>query len=281
MIKLKKPLALLVNDDGVKSIGILALRDELSSDFECVVIGPKRERSGIGKALTVGDVIKIEKMMLHRDVVYSIDGTPADAVLIAINKILTRRPDVAVAGINLGPNLGIDDILNSGTVGAAMEAAIHGIPSIAASYCIAREFNDNVTSQVLKDPGLILTAKIARVLAKMVIDQGMPEGVDLLSINVPDYRYGVKGVRMTRPSRKGYPDIHVECCGGFRIARWDLTLYPKDSEDTDVEAVRSGYISITPISLSLAPQAQALNSLKRMTETLRSLVEQWNSAKML
>lgn len=271
---MKKPLALLVNDDGVQSIGILTLKEELSNDFECVVIGPKKERSGIGKALTVGDVIKVERVTLHHGEIYSIDGTPADAVLIAINKILRRRPDVVVAGINLGPNLGVDDILNSGTIGAAMEAAIHGIPSIAASYCIARSFDDGITSQSLKDPGLRLATKIARTLAKMVVDEGMPEGVDLLSVNVPDYRSGIRGIRITRPSKKGYPDIHVEYCGGFRITRWDLTLYPNDSEDTDVEAVRSGYVSITPISISLTSQVQDKECLERIIETLRPLVEQ-------
>lgn len=272
---MKKPLALLVNDDGVQSIGILTLREELSNDFECVVIGPTKERSGIGKALTVGDVIKVKGVKLHCGEVYSIDGTPADAVLIAINKILRRKPDVVVAGINLGPNLGIDDILNSGTVGAAMEAAIHGIPSIAVSYCIAREFNDNITSQMLKDPGLILSTKVAKALAKIIVNEGMPEGVDLFSVNVPDYQCSIKGIRITRPSKKGYPDIHVECCGGYRIARWDLTLYPDDSEDTDVEAVRSGYVSITPISLSLVSQMQDVDCLKRIIETLSPLVEQW------
>jgi len=269
---LKKPLALLVNDDGVQSIGIHVLREELSNDFECIVIGPKKERSGIGKALTVGEVIKVEKLNLQCGEVYSVDGTPADAVLIAINKILRRKPDIAITGINLGPNLGIDDILNSGTVGAAIEAAIHGIPSIAVSYCIAREFDDNITSQTLKDPGLRLATKIAKALAKMIIDEDMPEGVDLFSVNVPDYRYGIRGIKITRPSKKGYPDIHTEYCGGYRIARWDLSLYPVDSEDTDVEAVRSGYISITPINLSLIPQAQDVNSLRHIIEILKPLV---------
>lgn len=279
---MKRPLALLVNDDGIRSIGILALKEELNNDFECVVVGPSKERSGIGKALTVGDVVKVEKVTLHGSVAYSVDGTPADAVLIAINKILRRRPDVVVAGINLGPNLGIDDILNSGTVGAAMEAAIHDIPSIAASYCIAREFNDDVASQMLlKDPGLRLTTKIVRALVNIVVNDGLPEGVDLLSVNVPDHRFGIKGVRVTRPSKKGYPDIHVECCGGYRIARWDLTLYPRDSEDTDVEAVRSGYISITPLSLNFTSQLQDVDRLKRAIEALRSIVEQWNATKGL
>ncbi|MEM0320657.1 MAG: 5'/3'-nucleotidase SurE, partial [Candidatus Nezhaarchaeales archaeon] len=187
---MRRPLALLVNDDGIQSVGIIALREELSNDFECVVIGPKKERSGIGKALTVGDVIKVERVALHYGEVYSVDGTPADAILIAINKILKRKPDVVIAGINLGPNLGIDDILNSGTVGAAMEAAIHGIPSIAVSYCIAREFNDDITSRTLKDPGLRLAAKIAKVVARIIVHAGMPTGVDLFEMIVLDDRGG-------------------------------------------------------------------------------------------
>jgi len=270
---MRRPLALLVNDDGVNSVGITVLREELSSDFECFVVAPNRERSGIGKALTVGDVITVEKLTTQYGGAYSIDGTPADAVLLALHKLLDEKPAVVVAGINLGPNLGIDDILNSGTLGAAMEAAIHGVPSIAVSYCVAREFDDGLALQALNDPGLRLAAKIARVLAKAIVDEGMPEGVDVLSVNVPDYRSGIKGIKVTRPSRKGYPDIHVARDGGYAIMRWDLTLYPKDSEDTDVEAVRSGYISLTPLNLSLTSKAQNAKRLQRLVESLRSLIE--------
>lgn len=271
-MNVKRPLALVVNDDGVHSTGIAMLKEELSTEFDCIVVGPKRERSGIGKALTVGDAVKVEKVKLQCGEAYSVDGTPADAVLIALHKILKEKPDVAVAGINLGPNLGIDDILNSGTVGAAMEAAIHGIPSIAISYCIAREFNNGITNCLIRDPGLRLAAKIARLLAKVVVNVGMPEDIDVLSVNVPDYRSGIRGVKLTRPSKRGYPDIHVDCPGGYRIARWDITLYPEDSEDTDVGAVRSGYISITPISLSLTPKVRDVTFLNHIVETLRSLV---------
>lgn len=246
-------LALLVNDDGIHSIGLHALRRELEEEFDCVVVSPKRERSGIGKALTVGDVIRIEKVSLNCGDAYALDGTPADAVLIALHKILERKPDIVVAGINLGPNLGVDDILNSGTIGAAMEAAIHGIPSIAISYCVAREFNDSINDRLLEDVGLKLAAKIARVIARDVVRRGMPDGIDLISINVPSYSKDIKGVKITKPSKKGYPDIYVKSIEGYRIAKWDITLYPEDSEDTDVEAVRRGYISISPISLSLTP----------------------------
>jgi len=269
---MKRPLALLVNDDGVNSAGITVLREELSSEFECLIVAPNRERSGIGKALTVGSIITVEKLATRYGDAYSIDGTPADAVLLALHKLLNEKPAVVVAGINLGPNLGIDDILNSGTLGAAMEAAIHGIPSIAVSYCIAREFDDGVVLQALYDPGLRLTAKIARALAKAIVDEGMPEDVDVLSVNVPDYRSRIKGIKVTRPSKKGYPDIHVTRDGGYAIARWDLTLYPEDSEDTDVEAVRSGYISLTPLNLSLTSRAQNTKRLQHLVELLRPLI---------
>ncbi len=269
---MRRPLALLVNDDGVHSVGIAALRKELANDFECLVVAPNRERSGIGKALTVGDVIKVEKLTTQHGIAYSIDGTPADAVLLALHKLLDEKPDIVVAGINLGPNLGVDDILNSGTIGAAMEAAIHGVPSMAISYAIAREFDDGIALQMLDDPGLRLAAKIAMVLAKMIVDEGMPEDADVLSINVPDFRSGIRGVKVTRPSRKGYPDIYVARDGGFAIAKWDLALYPEDSEDTDVEAVRSGYISLTPLNLSLTPNARSAKRLERFADVLRSLI---------
>jgi 5'-nucleotidase len=269
---MKRPVALLVNDDGIHSAGIIALREELSKDFECFVVAPNRERSGIGKALTVGEVIRVERLTTRHGEAYSISGTPADAVLLALHKLLDEKPDIVVAGINLGPNLGIDDILNSGTLGAAMEAAIHGIPSIAISYCIARKFDDDVVLQVLNDPGLGLAARIARTLARMIVDEGMPEGVDVLSINVPDYRSGVKGIRITRPSKRGYPDIHVAREEGYAIARWDLALYPEDSEDTDVEAVRSGYISLTPLNFSLTSKAQSTKLLEHFVEVLTTLL---------
>lgn len=269
---MKKPLALLVNDDGVHSIGIHLLKEEVQKDFECIVIGPKRERSGIGKALTVGDIIRVEKVMLKCGEAYSIDGTPADAVLIALHKILSKKPDIAIAGINLGPNLGVDDILNSGTLGAAMEAAIHGVPSLAISYCMARDFNDDINETLLEDIGLKLAARIARSLANVIVERGMPEGVDVLSINVPDYRRGIKGIKITRPSKKGYPDIHVKSPEGYRIAKWDITLYPKDSPNTDVEAIRSGYISISPISLSLTPSTKDLD-LRPYIEVLEPLLK--------
>ncbi|MCC6043020.1 MAG: 5'/3'-nucleotidase SurE [Candidatus Verstraetearchaeota archaeon] len=269
---MKKPVALLVNDDGVHSAGIAALRGELSEDFKCFVVAPNRERSGIGKALTVGEVIRVEVLTTRHGEAYSISGTPADAVLLALHKLLDDKPDIVVAGINLGPNLGIDDILNSGTLGAAMEAAIHGIPSIAVSYCIAREFDDDVALQALNDPGLRLAARMARTLARMIIEEGMPEDVDVISINVPDYRNGIRGVRITRPSKKGYPDIHVVREGGYAIARWDLTLYPEDSEDTDVEAVRSGYVSLTPLNLSLTSRVQSTKHLEHFAEVLTALI---------
>jgi len=267
---LSKPLALLVNDDGVHSIGMQVLKERLSKDFDCFVVGPKTERSGIGKALTVGGTIRVDRLTTTYGEAYSVDGTPADAVLIAIYKLLPRRPAVTVAGINLGPNLGVDDILNSGTVGAAMEASIHGIPSIAVSYCIAREFQDDLARGLQEDPGLKLAALIAHALAKLVIEVGLPPTVDLISVNVPDYKVGVRGVRLTRPSKKGYPDIYVEAEGGFRIARWDTALYPEDADDTDVEAVRDGFISITPLSLSLTPAA---SDMKPYLEAVKKLLE--------
>ncbi|MDI9619552.1 MAG: 5'/3'-nucleotidase SurE [Candidatus Nezhaarchaeota archaeon] len=269
---MKRPLALLVNDDGIFSTGIRVLYEHLREEFDCVITGPNKEKSGIGKALTVNEVVKVEEAKLYENKAYIVYGTPADAVLLALNKLLYEKPDIVVAGVNLGPNLGIDDILNSGTVGAAIEAAVHGIPSIAVSYCISRRFDDNVDEALQGDVGLKLSAKIALVLAKAVVDGGLPKDVDLLSVNVPDHRAGIKGVKVTKPSKKGYPDIHLEGSGGYRIAKWDLSLYPKDNEDTDVEAVRSGYVSLSPLNISLTSSLGDV-CLKRCIEIVEEVVK--------
>jgi len=125
---------LLINDVGIQSSGLLALKWKLSKFGK--VIAPKEEISGIGKAITTSKHVRVEETELNDGFkAYATDGTPADAYLLAVNKILKHKPDLLVAGINLGPNLEIDDFLISGTLGAAIEAAIHGVPAISVSYC--------------------------------------------------------------------------------------------------------------------------------------------------
>jgi len=253
---------LLINDDGIHSSGLMAMKKRLDKLGKVMVAAPREEVSGVGKAITSTRHVRIEEVELSDgSMAYAIDGTPADAYLLAVNKILRRPPDLVVAGINLGPNLGIDDFLNSGTIGAALEAAIHDIPAMAVSYC-KREISDRkadksrITVQELE-----LTANIAQRIAASVLQKGMPSNVDLLSLNVPEDADCTK-LKVTSLSYVGYGNLFTKEERGYRIAQWRLADYGDPNPETDVHVVRDeGCISITPIKIKLQHNKKALKTM--------------------
>lgn len=253
---------LLINDDGIYSSGLLALKQKIDKLGKMVVITPREEASGIGKAITSAEHVQIEETKLSDgSKAYATSGTPADSYLLGVNKILKQPPDLLVAGINLGPNLGIDDVLNSGTLGAAIEAAIHGIPAVAVSYCKQTISNRKLEKAKITTEELELTASIAQKIVKYVLEKGMPEGVDILSVNVPE-KANCKQVKVTNLSYIGYSDIYVKEEKGYRIAHWRLTDYRDPDPETDVHVVKEeGCISITPIKIRLKHEKNALRNL--------------------
>ncbi|KPV65238.1 MAG: 5'-nucleotidase SurE1 [Candidatus Bathyarchaeota archaeon BA1] len=259
------PTILLINDDGIRSVGLIALKKRLERLGDLVVVAPREERSGIGKALTTSKCIKIVKTRLSDgSKAYAITGTPADAFLLAVNKILKRPPDLLVAGINLGPNLGIDDLLNSGTLGAALEAAIHRVPAIAVSYCMREITEQKEGKAMVTLEELEFTANLAQKAVEYVLKNGMPPDVDIISINVPE-NADAKRVRVTSLSYVGYHDIYTGQRGGYAIRGWKLSSYPDDEQGTDIHAVkREGCISITPIKIQLHHSTKALRSLSKV-----------------
>lgn len=252
---------LLINDDGIESLGLITLKKKLEKLGEVVVVAPRKERSGIGKAITSSGYVKIiEKRLKDGSEAYAASGTPADAVLLALNKILNHPPDLLVAGVNLGPNLGIDDMLNSGTLGAALEAAIHGVPAVAVSYC-KREFIDQHADKAkITEENLEFTVKFAQKIVEYVLKNGMPQNVDIISINVPE-NADCKKLKVTNLSYVGYGDIWTEEKEGYRIASWKLADYEDSNSETDVYAVKEGYISVTPIKVQLLHDRDALESM--------------------
>jgi 5'-nucleotidase len=251
---------LIVNDDGVHSIGLLILKKELEKIGNVTVITPKERASGTGKALTFYDVIRMEKVKLSDGTeAYAIKGTPSDAVMLGIYKLLEKPPDVIVSGINLGNNMNIDDILSSGTLGAAFEAAIHSVPAIAIS-----SFVPAVPS--LSDEGVVsmkelnLSAKLTRKIVEYVLEQGMPEDVDVISVNVPEKAVADK-IKLTNISYLGYEDIYFKQDDGY-VVKCNGGRFPDADPDTDVYAVlKDRSISITPIKLRFhhkIAKAQAL-----------------------
>lgn len=255
---------LLINDDGIQSLGLLALKQKVDKFGKVVVIAPREEVSGIGKAITSAKHVQIEETKLNDgSKAYATDGTPADSYLLGVNKILKHPPDLLVAGINLGPNLGIDDFLNSGTLGAAIEAAIHGVPAIAVSYCKQTISDQKLDKAKITAQELELTASVTQKIVKYVLEEGMPEGVDILSVNVPE-KANCKQVKVTSLSYVGYSDIYVKEEKGYRIAQWKLADYRDPNPETDVHVVKEeGCISITPIKIRLQHKKRALRNLLR------------------
>lgn len=259
------PKIVLTNDDGIQSPGLLALKKELETLGEILVIAPERERSGIGKAISSHQIKILKTSLSDGSEAYAIGGTPADAYLLAKYKILGEPPELLVAGINIGPNLGVDDFFTSGTLGAAVEAAIHGTAAVTVSYCLEKymEGQDKASLVTLND--LELAAKIAREVAKYVLERGLPPDVDIISINVPEK---VKSLRFeaTCLSYKGYKDIYAPQTNGYLIESWNLSDYPDDAPGTDLCAVKRKRVSITPVKLKFIHNTVGLEPL---LETLK------------
>jgi 5'-nucleotidase len=259
---------LLVNDDGIHASGLLALKHKLDKLGRVVVVTPKEETSGIGKAITSAKHVRIEEMNLQDGSKACVTtGTPADSFLLGIYKVLKRMPDLVVAGINLGPNLGIDDFLNSGTCGAAIEAAIHGVPALAFSYCKKEIVDREADKKGITLQELEFAATVAEKVVRFVLENGLPPNVDLLCVNVPEHADCTK-VKATKLSYLGYRDIFADEKQGYRIASWRLADYGDPDPETDVYTVKEeGCISVTPVKIMLEHNTSGLKELLR---TLRA-----------
>jgi len=174
---------LITNDDGIHAPGIIALEKSLASLGEVTVIAPEREMSATSQSISLHTPLRIHRI---DDRHYAIGGTPTDSVILALYKILPQRPDLVVSGINPGGNMG-ENVVYSGTVGGANEAAVHGVPSFAISLASRTDLNFS------------FAAAFAAQLAAKILEEGLKPGV-CLNVNVP--RGKVRGVRVTRQSQK-------------------------------------------------------------------------------
>src|SRR6187401_515783 len=177
------PLILVTNDDGVHAPGIKALSSALAALGTVYVVAPDREVSACSQSLTLKHPLRAERVAEN---VFCVDGTPADCVNLALVKLLPRRPDLVVSGINRGANLG-DDVFYSGTVGGAREGTFFGVPSLAISLAVRAEAD------------FTEAAAFATRLARMVLEKGLPEQT-LLNVNVPSGRPA--GVAVTVQGRR-------------------------------------------------------------------------------
>ncbi len=235
---------LVTNDDGYQSEGLAALRSALSGVGETVVVAPDRNWSAAGHYRKLFDPLRAwEGALPDGSPALICDGTPADCVALAIMGLLPRKPDLVVSGINLGANLGTD-LLYSGTVAAAMEGIVFGVPGIAVSQLRAKEGPWDFRAA---------QAAVVRLVAK-VAEHGLPPGI-LLNLNVPARPpEEVHGIRVARLGRRSYRDeLVLRHDPRGRPYYWIDGSEPEDhaEEGTDVAAVAEGYVSLTPAHMDL------------------------------
>ncbi|HIE09331.1 MAG TPA: 5'/3'-nucleotidase SurE [Armatimonadetes bacterium] len=252
--------ALITNDDGVFARGLRALVEEFVDGFEVVAVVPDRERTAISHAISLHKALRVHKVEgLLPCVAYVVNGTPADCVLIALEEILERRPDVVISGINRGPNVG-EDVTYSGTVGAAIEATIAGIPAAAIS----------ITSR--KPRHWRTAAHFAKLVAERLSEEGLPEGV-YINVNVPDLPLEeVKGVEVTRQGWRRYKSVvekGVDPHGGEFLWIGGGTPIDERVPGTDVAAMYEGKVSITPLKID-ATCEEMIGRLKGWAEAMRA-----------
>jgi 5'-nucleotidase len=239
---MKTPSILITNDDGIYAPGILQLYKSLNDIGPVTVVAPLVEKSAVGHAITISDPLRVVEV--ERDGTffgYAVNGTPADCVKLGIQCIVEKKPDIVVSGINLGPNTATN-IIYSGTVSAAAEAVIMGIPGMAVS----------LTSFTSKD--FSYAGKIASQLAKEILKNGLPEGT-LLNVNVPAVLEGeINNIIVTRQGKGRYQEAFDKRTDPNNRTYYWLTgkkmLIDKDA-DVDDLAVMNKNVSITPIHYDL------------------------------
>lgn len=241
------PRILISNDDGIRSPGIVALAEAVADLGEVTVVAPDRERSAASHAISLHRPLRLTEVGEGR---WACDGTPTDAVYLGIHHVLRgKRPDLVLAGINLGSNLA-NDVTYSGTLAAAFEATVFGIPAIAISLAARPPYDFGPAR------------RFVRVLAERVLEEGLPEGV-LLNVNVP--KGTPSAYRMTRQGLRGYGnDVEVRTDPRGRPYYWiggDLLTH-HDVPGSDCNAlIDDGLISVTPLHLDLTAY-EALEDLR-------------------
>jgi len=224
---------LVTNDDGILAPGLKALEEGLRSLGDITVVAPDTERSATSQGITIHAPLRVQTI---DDRHYATSGTPADSVILALHLIMKEKPDLAVSGINPGPNLG-ENVIYSGTVAAALEATLHGVPAIALSSASRKDFEYRSS------------AAFAALLAAKVLEEGLPPGI-MLNVNVP--RGEIRGVRITRQSRKITQNVIFEKKDPRgRSYYWqdETVAFDNAEPDSDYAAILANEISITPLQV--------------------------------
>ncbi|MGV8980972.1 5'/3'-nucleotidase SurE [Clostridium sp.] len=234
---------LLTNDDGISAKGIYALAKELEKNHEVIIVAPDNERSACGHSITLSRPLIVREVALEglKSKAFSVDGTPADCVKIAINKLIDGKIDMVVSGINKGLNLGTD-VLYSGTVSAAIEAAIYKVPSMAISMQVNKK-NENYERASKYAGEILLIAKENNIKNDMV-----------LNVNVPMLEENeIKGIKVCKIGSRLYNNSYIETAGENGETQYEIRGELKDihEEDSDTLYFKEGYVTVTPLHYDL------------------------------
>ncbi len=241
---------LLTNDDGIYADGILAMYQALlKTGHQVDVVAPSSERSAVGHAITISDPLKVSPIETEGRIAgHAVEGTPADCVKLAVNALLDSKPDLVISGINRGANTG-NHIIHSGTVSAAAEATMFGIPSIAVSLDVS--FRNRLSTD------FSYAAKFAVTLCDTVLEKGGLPGGTLLNVNVPGCAAEkIRGVHAARQARFHHKDEYEARTDPYgRTYYWlkmeEMLVIDPPEDDVDFRLLRSGYVVVCPIHYDL------------------------------
>lgn len=251
----ERPLILICNDDGIDAPGIQGLAEALDGLAELCVVAPESEQSAVGHAITVRDPVRAHAYDFEVDSgtvpAWAVSGTPADCIKLGTHQLLDRKPDLVVSGINRGPNTAVN-VLYSGTVSAATEAAILGHDAVAFSLC-------NYTAEQYD-----AAARWARRIVRRVLQTGLPPEV-LLNVNIPDLPdEDIKGLTVTRQAHSRWVESFDARTDPFDRPYYWLSgrfVNLDNGDETDLAAVEDGYVSVTPIQHDMTAH-RALDALR-------------------
>ena len=251
--------ALISNDDGVTASGILAAKKAVEDLCDTCIVAPETQQSGIGHALTLYEPLRLNKHVLRDGSIgYGISGTPTDAVTIGLFELLDEKPDIMISGINTGFNLGQAELTTSGTLGAAIEAASFGIPSIAISQEVARDDIKFENGEVEID--FDFAGKMLKKLTKIVLKKGLPEGIDLLNVNIPANPVNEEFEVVKLGKRMYTPVIDKRLDPRGKPYYWiNGDLYEGDGPGSDSYELRKEHkTTVTPLKIDLTKNMDSL-----------------------
>jgi 5'-nucleotidase len=256
-MKKEKPLILVTNDDGILAPGIRTLISVMRTIGEVIVVAPDKPQSATGHAITINNTLYLDKISKQNDAIteYSCSGTPVDCVKLAVNEILKRKPDLCVSGVNHGSNSSIN-VIYSGTMSAAVEAGIEGIPAIGFSLL---DYDWNADFEPIKS--------FIKKITLETISNGLPEGV-VLNVNFPKLKEKeIKGIKVCRQAKAMWVEKFDKRKTPFGKDYYWLSgefINQDKGEDTDEWALENGYISVVPVQFDLTAHhsIQQLNTWK-------------------